>query len=327
MVGHPERQLNCIRPILYGVFCVQMFCFIIACDGMDVFSRPYVATVSGAKIYLDDYEFRLKRKISVLPRDILSGQDNLRRFEEEILNSMITEKIMFQRAQELNITISDAELDTRIKEIKEDYGESFSEMLLRENIKYELWKEDVRKEMLLQKLVAIDVNARIKISEDETKDYFKKYRKNYNAEPRVRVSQIVVRNLATAKKVEARLKSGEDFARVAQEVSIGPEASRGGDLGFITGKIMPEPLDKTIFNLPLNKISPIIKSPYGFHIVKVLERRKDKVGNFKDVRDEVMADIQLHKEDAAFAGWLEGLQKRAIVSKKPKYWEKISKLN
>jgi parvulin-like peptidyl-prolyl isomerase len=118
-----------------------------------------------------------------------------------------------------------------------------------------------------------------------------------------------------AKKIEARLNAGEDFAKVAAKVSIGPEAHRGGDLGFITRLIMPKPLDKTIFNLPVNKISPIVQSSYGFHIFKVLEIQPARIGNFTDIKEEVIADIRSQKEDAAFMNWLEALKMKAVIKK------------
>jgi parvulin-like peptidyl-prolyl isomerase len=118
-----------------------------------------------------------------------------------------------------------------------------------------------------------------------------------------------------AKKIEARLNAGEDFASVAAKVSIGPEAHHGGDLGFITRQIMPEPLDETIFNLPVNKISPIVQSSYGFHIFKVLEIQPARIGNFTDIKKEVIADIQSQKENAAFVNWLEALKIKAVIKK------------
>jgi parvulin-like peptidyl-prolyl isomerase len=252
----------------------------------------------------------------MLPKDILDQPDYIKRFEEEILDGMITEKIMDLRAKELNISISTAELEDKIKEIKKDYGKDFSNVLAQENVKYEQWKEDFKKEMLLQKLIAMDVNANIKVSEDEAEDYYNEHRNNYKTESRVRVAQIVVRDLAMAKKIEARLNAGEDFASVAAKVSIGPEAHSGGNLGFITRKIMPEPLDKTIFNLPVNKISPIVQSSYGFHIFKILEIQPAKIGNFTDIKEEVIADIRSQKEDAAFVNWLEALKMKAVIKKK-----------
>jgi len=314
--AHSVKRSVGIVSIRYGVPCLLLICFIMACDKINIFSRPYVATVNGDKIYLDDYQLRLNQKKVLLPKDIMDQPDYIKRFEEEVLDGMITEKIMDLRAKELNISISTAELEDKIKEIKKDYGKNFSSLLARENVQYEKWKEDLEKEMLLQKLIAMDVNANIKVSEDEAEDYYNERRNNYKTESRVRVAQIVVRDLAMAKKIEARLKSGEDFASVAARVSIGPEAKRGGDLGFIARQIMPDPLDKTIFSLPVNKISPIVQSSYGFHIFKVREIQPARIGNFSDVKEYVIADIRSQKEEAAFISWIEALKLKAIIKKK-----------
>jgi parvulin-like peptidyl-prolyl isomerase len=314
--SHSFKKSQVIISIRYGVPCIVMLCFIFACDKINIFSRPYVATVNGAKIYLEDYQLLLNQKKAMLPKDILDQMDYIKRFEEEVLDGMITEKIMDLRAQELKISINAAELEEKIKEIKKDYGKDFFNLLAQENVKYEQWKEDLKKEMLLQKLIAIDVNANIKISENEAEDYYNEHLSNYKTGTRVRVAQIVVRDLAMAKKIKARLKSGEDFASVATKVSIGPEAHRGGDLGFITRRIMPEPLDKTIFSLPVNKTSPVVQSSYGFHIFKALEIQPAKIRNFTDVKKEVIADIRSQNEEAAFISWLEALKMKAVIKKK-----------
>jgi parvulin-like peptidyl-prolyl isomerase len=311
------------------VLCLLILFFIVSCDKIGIFSRPYVATVNGARIYLDDYQLRLNQKMSMLSKDISLNQPNYtKRFEEEILDAMITEKIMYLRAQELNISIGATELEDKINEIKKDYGEDFSHLLAQENVRYEQWKEDLKKEMFMQKLIAVDVNARIRVSEDEAEDYFNEHRNNYKAESRVRVAQIVVRDLAKAKEVAARLNAGGDFAKIAAEISIGPEARRGGDLGFITRQIMPEPLDETIFNLPANKISPVVQSPYGFHIFKVLEIKPAGIRNFAEIKENVIADIRAHKEDAAFISWLEALKIKAVIKKETSVLrEKINRRN
>ena len=320
--SHSFKKSVWIISVRYGVPCLLLICFFVACDKINIFSRPYVATVNGDKIYLEDYQLRLNQKMAMLPKGVINQPDYIKRFEEEVLDGMITEKIMDLRAKELNISISAAELEDKIKEIKKDYGKKFSNLLAQENIKYEQWKEDLQKEMLLQKLIAMDVNANIKVSEDEAEDYYNKRRRNYKTESRVRVAQIVVRDLAMAKKVEARLNAGEDFASVAARVSIGPEAHRGGELGFITRQIMPEPLDKTIFKLPVNKISPIVQSSYGFHVFKVLEIQPARIGNFTEVKKQVIADIRSQKEEAAFISWMESLKLKAVIKKKTKVPEK-----
>ena len=88
-------------------------CLIIACDKINIFSRPYVAKVNGSKIYLDDYQARLDKKMQMLPEDFLNQPDLMKKFEEEVLDSMITEKIMDLRAR--NLTYPLAILNWRIK--------------------------------------------------------------------------------------------------------------------------------------------------------------------------------------------------------------------
>jgi parvulin-like peptidyl-prolyl isomerase len=132
----------------------------------------------------------------------------------------------------------------------------------------------------------------------------------------MRVSQIVVNDMDSAKKALERLKAGEDFAKVAADVSIAPEAKQGGDLGFITPWIMPEPLDRTIFKMKVNAVSPIVRSSYGYHIFKVMESQPARSRSFREAREDVMADLRLQKEDDAFVAWLEGLKKKVVVKKK-----------
>ena len=310
----PSKIMSLILPPRYFLFVLAFF-FIVACDKINIFSRPYVATVNGAKIYLDEYQSRLNQKMPLLPKDLLLNQSNYKRLEEEVLDAMIIEKIMYLRAQELNISISAEELEAKISEVRKDHGKDFANLLVQENVRYEDWRDDIKKEMVFKKLIVVDVNANIRVSEDEAEDYFNENRKNYKAESRVRVAQIVVRDLAKAKEAETRLSAGEDFAKVATQMSIAPEAISGGDLGFITRQIMPEPLDDTIFKLPVNKISPIVQSPYGFHIFKVFEIQPAKTRNFAAMKKEVIAEIREQKEDAAFTTWLEALKMKAVIKK------------
>lgn len=296
--------------VLAGTLCLA------ACGCSDVFNRKHVATVNGEKIYLEDYQKRLNAQKGILsPKTFTDSQNKQRMLEEEILESMIIEKIILQRARELGLSVSNTELERKLIDIRKDYGDNFFDLLVQQNVQYDDWREELRKEMLFDKLVAIDVNASIRVSEDEAEDYFNAHPGLCKSEARVRASQIVLRDMEKARQVESRLENGEDFAAVAKAVSIGPEAARGGDLGLISRGTMPEPLDKTLFSLPAGRVSPIVKSAYGYHIFKVAEIRPARVRSFPDCKEEVIAAMRAQKEDAAFTVWLEGLKMKAVVKK------------
>mgnify|MGYP001125110992 CR=1 FL=1 len=72
---------------------------------------------------------------------------------------------------------------------------------------------------------------------------------------------------------------------------------------------MPEPLDDTIFHLTMGIISPIVKSPYGYHIFKVSEKYPARTRTFEECKEDILADIRIQKEDAAFTAWLEELKR------------------
>lgn len=291
-------------------------CLVTACSTDYFRSRKHVATVNGEKIYLDEYRQRLNAQKGLLSLKVFPDSLNKQALlKEEILESMITEKIVFQRARELNLLVSDAELERKLIDIRKDYGNNFFNLLLAQNVRYEDWREELRKEMLWNKLVAADVNSLIRVSDKEAEDYFNDHPGMCKTEMRVRAAQIVVRDARKADEVKTRLEQGEDFTVVAAQVSTGPEAVRGGDLGLISRRTMPEPLDKTIFNLPAGKISPIIKSAYGYHVFKVTEIQPARTRSFSDCKEEVMAEIRAQRQDAAFTAWLEGLKIKAIVKK------------
>lgn len=306
---HPRKHLFSL--LLWGI--MGLFA---ACGGADPSHNQSVASVNGEKISLAEYQEFLKSRKGILsPKNYQNSSIMKKVLEEEILESLITEKILLLRARELKIRVSDDELERKLIDIRKDYGDNFFDLLARQNVQYERWQDQVRKEMLLEKLVKADVNQSIRVSEDEAEDYYAEHPELHKTAASVRASQIVVRDAETAREVKKRLDNGESFAQVAAQTSIGPEAVRGGDLGLISRGMMPEPMDQTLFKLPTGKISPIVKSSYGHHILMVTEIHPAGARSFLDCREEIIQDLRRRKEDAAFHIWLDGLRMKAVIKK------------
>lgn len=298
--------------------CMIVLGTLASCSRDDILSRDSVAIVNGEKIYLADYQHRLDMQKAFYARKGLTHpSQNLKLLEEEILESMITEKIIEQRARELHISVSNAELEKRIMDIRSEYGDDFLNLLVTDQIRYEDWKDNLRREIIFNKLIEEDVNARIRVSEDEAEDYYNDRKAQFKSEASAHVFQIVVREQARADELKIRLDMGADFSKLASEFSIGPEATRGGDLGFVGRGEMPDPIDDVIFRLHPGAVSNVIQSPYGYHIVKVAEIRPAGSLSFEESKQEVMAQIRAAKEEAAFTTWMEGLKIKAVVKKEP----------
>lgn len=274
---------------------------------------PAVAVVNGQSIELREFQKALGEETALAKRETPLKTEERESLKEEVLDNLIRERIMIQRARELSLSIGEAELAARIEEIRKDYNGQFDTLFGEGGISLPEWKEALRKRMLLEKLIARDVNAKIQVADEEAERYYNAHRKAYATDRRVRVAQIVLPDRDRAEGVLKRLKAGEDFGKVAREVSIGPEAATGGDLGFFERGVMPEAIDRMVFSLPVGKVSGVAQSPYGFHIFKVLGQAAAGGRKFADVREKVIADLRKQAEAEAYKIWIEGLKAKAAI--------------
>ena len=307
------------RDRLYKPFKVLCLCVIFSvvlsgCQGIYDTAEKHVATVNGAKILLSDFNERLKREL-----DIIGGVASLKkgendRLKEEILNELIDEKIMLLRAEKLSLSVGNEELELRISEIKKDYPDGgFEKIFTKSGIDYDIWKEELRKRIVLEKLVQQDVNSSILVEEDEAFAYYEDHSEQYISGEEVHAAHIVVQSSKEAEEVLKRLKRGEDFGRIAQEVSKGPEGISGGDLGVFGRGIMPGSFDKVLFSLHPGKISKVVKTPYGYHIFKVFKKSKGKKISFSEVKEKIISELRKEKEEREYMVWLERLRSEVEI--------------
>ena len=306
------------REILGGMLLliVVLLSFLAACGGNGKPTPPpppAVAVVNGASILPGEFEKALGEETALAKREMPLKIEETESLKEEVLDNLIRERVMIQRARDLFLSIGETELDARMEEIRKDYNGHFDNLFSEDGISLPEWKEALRKRMLLEKLIARDVNAKIQVADEEAERYYNAHRKAYAMDRRVRVAQIVLPDPVRAEGILKRLKAGEDFGKVAREVSIGPEAAMGGDLGFFERGVMPEAIDRMVFSLPVGKVSRVARSPYGFHIFKVLGQAAAGGRKFADVRDKVIADLRKQKEAEAYKIWIEGLKAKAAI--------------
>ena len=127
---------------------------------------------------------------------------------------------------------------------------------------------------------------------------------------------IVAKTEEEASHVRERLKKGEDFAKLAEEVSLSPEGKKGGDLGFFGKGDMPKEFEDVVFSLPAGKLSQVIKTAYGYHIFRVEEKRGAKDLKFSEVKDQIINKLKREKSDAEFQTWMMELKQKARIELK-----------
>lgn len=166
----------------------------------------------------------------------------------------------------------------------------------------------------MEKLLEQAVYSRVSVSDEEVAAYFKANRDQFDRPEQVRARQIVVADEAEGQEVLGILRQERSFAEVAAEYSLSPDAEQGGDLGFFSRGEMPPEFDAIVFDLPVKRLSDLVKSEYGYHIFLVEEKRKAKRLNKKEASDEIRAILEGRKKEEVYLAWLQDMRARAVIS-------------
>ncbi len=262
-----------------------------------------LATVDGDPITLAEFEERFQRA------GIKPEKDVALQVREEFLNRLIERRMMLREAQRKRIKISQPEIASRIETLRKDRGADVREALGGMGIDYEKWKSDIWEDMMIERLVSREVARNVRVSAAEVRRYYQDTPQEFERPEQVRVRQIVVDTAAEAQKTLDELQNGADFATLARTRSRAPEAEEGGDLGYFAMGEMPGEFN-VVFGLPKGGLSGVIKSPYGFHIFKLEDRRKAGKLSLEAASREITAKLVQRKQDERYAQWLKELRAR-----------------
>jgi len=287
----------------------QSFCFAVAiclilsaCDILDR-SEEEAMIIVGERIV---NKAELKRDII----DITSGMGLTDQSVKEILDSLIDRLVdyylVLEYGRQNSIAISEQELESAIEDTKKDYPEEkvFQEMLLHRYLNYDEWKEGLRRQLLVRKIIEKVYEGISPITPDEIKAYFDSHEIEFTQSPMVKFSQIVTHSEDEAKALRARLLKGEHLDELARQYSMAPEAEDGGEVSWISQNALDESIDKVIFSLPVGEISPVVKTPYGYHIFQVDAKRPEGPKSLQEARDEIETMLILQKQEVLYNNWI-----------------------
>ncbi len=262
-----------------------------------------VATVNGDPITLAEFEERFARA------GFRPDQGVELDVKKEFLNRLIERMMLLREAQRRRIKILPPEINKRIEGLRAENGEDVKETLASMGVDFEKWKADVWEDMMIDQLIAREVHKRVSVSAQEVRRYYLENPQEFEKPEQVRARQIVVSSEQEAKKVQDILQTQTDFAAVARAKSTAPEAERGGDLGYFAMGDMPAEFN-VVFGLPKGGISGIVKSPYGYHIFKLEDRRKAGRIGLDEAYKEIAEKLRREKEDIRYKAWLSELRTR-----------------
>jgi foldase protein PrsA len=266
-----------------------------ACSSVGASSGGDVASVNGQKISRADFDKKLE-----------SGPAG-----KSVLTQLVQQALVDQYATTNKITVSDDEIAKKEDEIKAKYPPGQFEQILKQQ---GLTEADVHN--ILRQTVVIEkaVEPQVKVSDSDVKAYFDKNHTLLDKPEQVRARHILVADVKTANEVEAKLKGGGDFAALAKQYSTDPSTKdKGGELGFFgKGQMVPS-FQAAAFSAPLNTTTAPVKSPFGYHIIQVEEKKPATKATLASAHDQIVAQLKQQQQSQQIPVFLQQLKSGAKI--------------
>lgn len=238
-----------------------------------------VAEIGSEKITLDEVENKIKEMPEQYQAMAISHKDLF-------LDSMINQKVLYAAALKEGLE-KDANVQNQMLETKRD--------------------------ILIKSYLAKEIEGKVKVTDEDVKKYYTDNKAKFKDPEKIEVSHILLDNEAAAKNALAKLKRGRDFATLAKEKSKCPSKEKGGDLGLVTrGQTVPE-FDQAAFALQPGQLSGVVKTQFGYHIIKVTEKVPEKQLSYDEVKDQLKQMLISEKQKQRFEVLLKDLRDKNNV--------------
>lgn len=203
------------------------------------------------------------------------------------------------------------------------FNEAMTKKLDEEEDVRRLFKE-AKKKIVMARLLKDEVEDKVVVDEAEMEDYYSANKDKFTTQESLRASHILVGTREEADGILAELSSGRNFEDLARARSIDPTSETGGDIGYFTrGQLVPE-FEDACFDMKLGEVSGVVKTKFGYHIIKLTERSEPEVKELAEVRDSVEQALSRIKKKIRFNELVSRLKDNAQITVNANLIESIS---
>ncbi len=241
------------------------------------------------------------------------GTSQYKALQDQTMKYLVQQSELEQKAKTLGVAVTEKDVQARIKQIKQQYfagdEKKYQQQLKAQGLTEPLLALNLHGQILSEKLYA-KVTGDIKVSDADIKKYYDAHKTTYAQAASRDVRHILVNNKKLADSIEAQLKSGGDFAKLAKKYSKDPgSAAQGGKLTITKGQTVA-PFDKVAFSLKKSELSAPVHTTYGWHIIQALSGVKPATQQpLKDVKASIQTQLLQTKKTDAINKWVDDVNK------------------
>jgi peptidyl-prolyl cis-trans isomerase C len=307
-------------------------CFFIAPARADeaASSGKEIASVNGKAIPKSQYD----RMLSVFKmRAAHSGRKlseaDLSTIKNRILESLIDAEVLYQQSQKQGIKVDDQAVNGRIDQIKKRFPDetAYKKAMAKMHVSEKEFRAEIQRALAIRRLLDANVRQKITVTDEESKKYYNSNLNLFKHPEQVKASQIWIKvppDANESKKIQARkkiemvqkkIRKGEDFGQLAKAYSEGPNARREGELGYFRRGQMAKPIEDAAFALNIGEVSGIVETRFGYHLIKVTDKKPGGITPYKEVRPMIEQHLKKEKEKTQIQAYIENLKKSARIKR------------
>jgi len=257
--------------------------------------------------------------------------EQLKRYEGQIRDTLINRTLLLQQAQSMGIDVKDSLVAKALDEFKAAFNEekAYQNTLTGMGFTEEMLKGQIKNGLTIKALIDKEVLQKVSVSDQQVRAFYDGNPNLFRKPEQVKASHILVQvpadadeakqaeALATIQALKVRIDNGEDFATLAMENSDGPSKTKGGDLGFFSREQMVPPFSEAAFALQPGQTSDVVKTRFGYHLIRVTERQAEQTMAFNDVKEAISARLRQEQEGKKIDAYLEKLKEHADIKRYP----------
>ncbi|RJR40866.1 MAG: peptidylprolyl isomerase [Desulfobacteraceae bacterium] len=289
-----------------------------------------VAVVNGKRITVIELDQGVESKMQLLARrGQIPDQTQIAALKKTVLEELINIELLSQESRKKGIKVEESVIGDRLKALKSSFPDekAYADALSKDKMTESDLKARIEKGLLIQELVTREVVQKVTVSPEESKAFYDSNPDAFKQPEQVHASHILVKvepKASDAEKKKARkeigdilkkLKKGEDFAALAKQHSACPSKEKGGDLGFMGRGQTVKPFEDAAFALKPGETSGIVETEFGYHIVRVVEKKQERVVPYEEAQQSLDKHLKDVKVQTEVSRYIEGLRANAKVER------------
>jgi parvulin-like peptidyl-prolyl isomerase len=278
----------------------------VACEDKAAYV-PLVAKVAGREISRE--EFRVQAVFMGLGSDLAHFDQKLR---QAVLESLVQRHLILAQAKSRQIRLEPEELEREERALRGGMGQDvFGQSLSAQGLEYSQWRQVLAETLLARKTLDLILAAKSQVSADEVRDYYAKHQEDFRHPAQIKAQHVVLPSLDLAQQLLKRVTSGEDLGVVAAE--LGVTLDNFGEPAWLSQGHMPEKLEAKIFALKPGALAGPYKSAYGFHVLRVLDKRPEGTISLAQAVSAIQRILSEKKKQILAENWLKELRDQSEV--------------